>query len=59
MEVQKPMCKVQFHATLAEWLTSVQVKSYSRPAAGQHMPDPDELRPPDILYSTVCHLLTR
>jgi SAC3 domain-containing protein 1 len=34
------------------------VKSYSRPAAGQHMPHPDELRPPDILYSTVCHLLT-
>ncbi|XP_021927032.1 SAC3 domain-containing protein 1 isoform X2 [Zootermopsis nevadensis] len=34
------------------------VKSFSRSAAGHHTPHQDELRPPDILYKTVCHLLT-
>ncbi|PNF30649.1 hypothetical protein B7P43_G06113 [Cryptotermes secundus] len=34
------------------------VKSFSRSAAGQHTPYQDDLRPPAILYKTVCHLLT-
>jgi hypothetical protein len=38
---------------------SVQVKSFSRSAAGQHSPHQDDLRPPAVLYKTVHHLLTK
>jgi hypothetical protein len=37
----------------------MQVKSFSRSAAGQHTPHQDDLRPPAVLYKTVCHLLTK
>ncbi|XP_061462137.1 SAC3 domain-containing protein 1 [Rhineura floridana] len=33
------------------------VKEYSRPAAGKAPPQPEELRPPDVLLATVRHLL--
>lgn len=33
------------------------VKEYARPAAGKDSTNPTDLRPPDVLIKTVCHLM--